>query len=157
MSCEIDENNYSLQTRKQRIRGKKECCQMCVFEAKYLKRRFIRKISLKKGSDLVSKCMDQTFPELSSKIQFDTENDYLLVPGCNTMQINEYDFYSDVLDESGLNKYQKKIVYETMKILKFEKDTNTVKMSGGYSEDNLINAVRRCNKSLCKQRARRDL
>lgn len=155
MSTEIDENDYSLQTKKQRIGRKRECCWLC--KTAY-KPHEMGKISIKKGSRLVSKCMKKTLPDLPTKIENERKNYYSWVPGINPVQVDHYDFYSDVLNISVLNNYQREIVCKTMQILKKNKENNTVSsIYNVYCDDNLRKIVKRCDKNQHKQMARRDL
>lgn len=159
MSAEVDEreHDHSLQTRKQRIRQRHESLWWeQIMENEIAKTKKLRKISLKKGSKLVSKCMNKTFPNLPTKIENERKNSYECVPGINPVQIDHYDFNSDILNISVLDNYQRKIVYETMQILKKNKEMNTLGENGHYFGD-IHKIVKRCDKNQHKQMARRDL
>ena len=155
MSTEIDENDYSLQTKKQRIGRKRECCWMCAIEDKMYKLRKIHDTAQKRAGKIVLECIKKTFSDLP---QNEDANCATFIPGIDKIYIDHFDFDSDTLDMSGLNKFERKIVCDTMRVLKANKIANTLEKGHlRYSTDAIVWDMEQYNKQMSKHKARRDL
>ena len=156
MNTEIDENDYSLQTKKQRIGRKQECCWLCAIEDKNYKMRKIRRTAEKRAGKLVLECMKKTFSDLPKNEN--AKRSYSLIPGVDQFYVDHFNFESDTLDMSGLNRSERKIVDDTMQVLKTNKTEKMLKTAWlRYSTDGITRDTKQCDKQMAKHKARRDL